>query len=114
LPPADQTPPERGDVFRVNLQGDGHVLAGSHFAVVVSDQTFNRLSTVVVVPFSSGASLARFRPEVVIRGTRTRALVEQIHVVDRRRLLEYIDSLAGTAVMDEIDERLRDLLGLEE
>ncbi len=116
MPPADlyQLPPERGDVFRVNLEGDGHVLAGGHYAVVVSDQAFNRLSTVVVVPFSSGASSAEFRPEAAIRGTRTRALVEQVRVVDRRRLRDYVDSLAGTTVMDEIDERLRDLLGLGE
>ncbi len=109
-----QSPPERGDVFRVSLQGDGHVLAGTHYAVVVSDQTFNRLSTVIVVPFSTGASPAVFRPETVLRGTRTRALVEQLRVLDRHHLRDYVDSLAGTAVMDEIDERLRDVLGLAE
>ncbi len=104
---------ERGDVYRVALRGAGHELSGPHYAVVVSDEPYNWLSTVVVVPFSTGARAFSVRPEAVIRGTRARALVDQVRVVDRRLLRDRIASLAGTATLAEIDEQLRLLLALD-
>jgi mRNA interferase MazF len=88
-------------------------LRGPHYAVVVAEYPFTLLSTVIVVPFSSHARPASYQPETKINGTRTRALVEQVAAVSRRRLREPLGSLAGTSVLDEIDEHLRQALGLE-
>ncbi|MDO8670519.1 MAG: type II toxin-antitoxin system PemK/MazF family toxin, partial [Dehalococcoidia bacterium] len=73
-----------------------------HFAVVVSDGAYNWLSTIVVVPFSTGARRFEFRPETAINGVRTRALVDQVTSIDRALLREHVGSLAGESVMDEI------------
>lgn len=108
----DLSPPQRGDIYRVSLRGEGQELRGPHYVVVVSDDPFNYLSTVVVVPFSSQAQPSFLHPEAVVRGTRTRALVEQVRVLSRQRLREHVGSLAGTTAMDEIDEQLRQLLAL--
>jgi len=104
---------ERGDLFRVAFKGEGHRLDGPHYAVVVSDEPYNWLSTVVVVPFSSGARPDDIHPETTIGGTRTRAMVEQVQAIDKARLREKLGSLAGEAVMDLIDEQLRYLLALD-
>lgn len=105
--------PERGDVYRVTLRGDGHELRGQHYVVVVSDAPYNQFSTLVVVPFSSHAPAASFHPVAWIHGTRTRALVEQVRVIDKSRLRERIDSLAGTTTLAEIDEQLKLMLALD-
>ncbi len=106
-------PIERGDLFRVAFRGEGHRIDGPHYAVVVSDEPYNWLSTVVVVPFSSGARADDIHPETTISGTRTCAMVEQVQSIDKSRLKEKIGSLAGDAVMDLIDEQLRYLLALD-
>lgn len=71
------------------------------------------MSTVVVVPFSSRARPAPWRVETTIDGMSTRALVEQVGAVDASWLKDKIGSLAGTPTMDEIDERLSELLALD-
>lgn len=86
---------------------------GSHYAVVVSDEPYNWLSTVVVVPLSSGAQESEMHPEFPFQGARTRALVEQVTALDKRYLREKVGSLAGTATMDVVEERLRYLLALD-
>lgn len=65
-----------------------------------------------MVPFSTHAPPASFHPETTINGTRTRALVEQVRAFSRANLGTALGTLAGTSLMDEIDEQLRDLLGL--
>lgn len=104
---------ERGDVYRISFRGAGHELRGPHYAVVVSDYPYTRLSTVVVVPFSSQARPASYHPEASLDGRPTRALVEQVAAISRDRLGQFVGSLAGTPVMAEIDEQLRYLLGLD-
>lgn len=108
-----EEPIEKGDLFRVAFRGDGHRLDGPHYAVVVSDEPYNWLSTVVVVPFSSGAREDEIHPEMVFRGVRTRAMVEQLQAVDKTRLREKMGSLAGSTIMVLIDEQLRYLLALD-
>jgi mRNA interferase MazF len=69
------------------------------------------LSTVVVAPTSTAARAADFRPEIVVDGTATRVLVEQLAAVDLSRLGE----LVGTVSQEErlaIDEALRDVLAI--
>lgn len=105
--------PERGDLYRVTLRGDGHELRGSHYVVIVSDAPYNQFSTVVVVPFRGHAPVASIHTETWIHGTRTRALIEQVRVIDKARLRDWIYSLAGTPIMAAIDEQLKLLLALD-
>lgn len=76
--------PKPGDVFLVSLEGTRYVLSGPHYAVVVSDEPFNYLSTVVIVPLSTGARSASFRPEIEFIGRCTRALVDQVRAMDKK------------------------------
>src|SRR5947209_523730 len=104
--------PERGDLYRISFQGANNELRGPHYAVVVADYPFTRLSTIIVVPFSRSARPVSYHPATVINGVRTRAIIEQVAAVSRTRLREPLGSLAGTAVMNEIDDQLRQALGL--
>ncbi|MGB9885716.1 MAG: type II toxin-antitoxin system PemK/MazF family toxin [Moorellales bacterium] len=104
--------PRPGDVYLVSLEGAGHELRGPHYALVVSDEVFNYLSTVVIVPLSTGAKPASFRPEIEFRGRRTRALVDQVRALDRRRLREYAANLADTAFFMAVKAALRELFAL--
>ncbi len=109
-----EEPIELGDVFLAALpSGQGHQTHGPHYAVVVSDEPYNWLSSVVVVPLSSGAQESDMHPQLSFRGIRTRALVEQVTALDKRHLRERVASLAGTAAMGIIQERLRYLLALD-
>ncbi|MDO8670630.1 MAG: type II toxin-antitoxin system PemK/MazF family toxin [Dehalococcoidia bacterium] len=90
----------------------GHAEHSPHFAVVVSDGAYNWLSTIVVVPFSAGARRFEFRLETAINGVRTRALMDQVTSIDKAFLREYVGSLVGEVVLEEIGSYLRDMLDL--
>jgi mRNA interferase MazF len=73
----------RGAVYRVDF-GDakrGHEQRGRRYALVLSP-TSMPWSVVTVVPTSTSAQPAVFRPELEVMGTRTRFLVDQIRTVD--------------------------------
>ena len=106
--------PLPGDIYLCSLEGTGHVLRGPHYVVVVSDEPFNHLSTVVVVPLSTGAKQASFRPQFRFRGETTRALPEQIRALDKRRLKEYQGNIAGTSFFGALRQALRLVLALDE
>ena len=104
--------PRPGDIYRVSLEGAGHVLKGPHYAVVVSDEPFNYLSTVVIVPLSTGAKPASFRPELNFHGQLTRALPDQIRAIDRHRLREFQENVANTSFFLALKTALAELLAL--
>jgi mRNA interferase MazF len=98
-----------GAVYRIAFHGKGYELTGPHYGVVVSDGAFNDLSTVVVIPFSSGARRYSWRVPVMIRGTESVAMIDQIRVVDKTLLREKIGILpehALTAIRMELAEFL--------
>jgi mRNA interferase MazF len=73
----------RGAVYRVDF-GDakrGHEQRGRRYAVVMSPSSMP-WSVVTVIPTSTNAQPAVFRPELVIMGTKTRFLVDQIRTID--------------------------------
>jgi mRNA interferase MazF len=83
---------------------------GPRFAVIVQSDDLP-LSTTVVVPTSTSARPADFRPEIVIADRPTRALVEQMTAVDPQRLGDRV----GRLTFDElraIDRAIRDILEL--
>ena len=69
------------------------------------------LTTVVVVPTSSNAQPAIFRPEVTVHGRRTRLLTDQVSTVDRSRVGRSLGRLSP-AELQELDESLKRILGL--
>ena len=102
----------RGEVFRVRMPRDawGHEQRGVRYAVVVQAPELE-LSTVLVAPTSTQARPASFRPEIVVDGTSTWVLVEQVGVVDPGRL----GDSAGVLTAEEresVDRALKLVLGL--
>lgn len=69
------------------------------------------LSTVIVAPTSTRAQPASFRPEITVRGGRTRVLVDQLTAVDRTRLGGRATTLTWQELGD-LDAALALVLGL--
>jgi mRNA interferase MazF len=78
--------------------------------VVQADELL-ALSTVIVAPTSTRALAASFRPEVVIRGERTRVLIEQLGAVDPSRLGES-HGVLKLSELRALEEALSTVLGL--
>jgi mRNA interferase MazF len=104
----------RGEVFRLRAPRSvtGHEQAGPRFGVVVQGDALSPLSTVIVAPTSTRPLAASFRPEIEVDGGTTRVLADQLRAVDLGRLGRS-RGLAGHAAMEEIDEALLTVLGLD-
>jgi mRNA interferase MazF len=73
----------RGAVYRVDL-GDakrGHEQRGKRLGLVISPSSMS-WTVVTIVPTSTSAQPAVFRPELEIGGTLTRFLIDQMRSVD--------------------------------
>ena len=103
----------RGDAVAVRPARGALGLAqrGRRYAVVVQADQVAWLTTVIVVPTSSSAQPAIFRPEVTVRGQRTRLLIDQVSTVDRSRVGRSLGRLSP-AELQELDESLKRILGL--
>jgi len=103
----------RGAVYPVDL-GDakrGHEQRGRRLGLVVSIEQ-DAWSTVTIVPTSTGAQPAVFRPEVVIAGRATRILVDQIRTIDASYVTgELVDYLSRDD-MAQVEHSLLRYLGL--
>ena len=89
----------------------GHEQRGARYAVVVQADELLGLSTTLVAPTSTSARPSSFRPVINLEGRETRALVEQVTVVDPERL----GRSAGRLDTDElraVDQALALILGL--
>jgi mRNA interferase MazF len=75
----------RGAVYQVDLGGAkrGHELRGKRLGLVLSP-TSMPWSVVAIVPTSTSAQPAVFRPSLEINGQVTRFLVDQIQTIDMR------------------------------
>jgi mRNA interferase MazF len=102
----------RGDVYELRLRpGTGHEQRGRRYGVVVQADEFAALSTVLVAPTSTGAHAASWRPEIDVRGARTRVLVEQTGAVDVSRLGRRVAHVSHEERWS-IDDALRLVLAL--
>jgi mRNA interferase MazF len=71
------------------------------------------LSTWIIAPTSTGRRAASFRPEIEIKGVKTRVIVEQLTVIDpERRLGEFVGRLK-TVEMQAVDAALLAVLALD-
>jgi mRNA interferase MazF len=84
---------------------------GARYGVVVQADELLALSTAIVAPTSRSAAAASFRPEIDLDGTPTRVLVEQLRVVDVKRLGELAGRLSA-AEQRAVDDALESVLGL--
>ncbi|HEX2820278.1 MAG TPA: type II toxin-antitoxin system PemK/MazF family toxin [Streptosporangiaceae bacterium] len=85
----------RGAVYPVDL-GDakrGHEQRGRRLGLVISIEQ-NAWSTVTILPTSTSAQTASFRPDVIVAGRDTKILVDQIRTIDIRyvsgELVDYL------------------------
>jgi mRNA interferase MazF len=103
----------RGEIFRLPAPRHlrGHEQRGARYGVVVQDDAFLGLSTVIVAPTSTSARAASFRPPITIADTETRVLVEQITVVDPERLGVSAGRL-NTAELRPVGDALSLILGI--
>jgi mRNA interferase MazF len=102
----------RGDVYRVRLPaGSGHEQQGPHYGVLVQADELLGLLTALVAPTSRSVRAASFRPEVDIAGQPTRVMVEQLRVLDVRRLDTFEGHLSASE-MRGVDEALSLVLSL--
>lgn len=101
----------RGAVYQIDLgQTRGHEQRGRRLGVVVSPSNLP-LSVATVVPTSTHAGHAVFRPELEIEGRATRLRIDQIRSID----VDHIGDLVGVLTRDEmalLDHALARYLGL--
>jgi mRNA interferase MazF len=102
----------RGEIFRLRAPrgSRGHEQSGTRYAVVIQSDKLP-LSTLLVVPTSTAARVASFRPEVEIAGRTTRVLAEQAAAVDPSRLGENVGYLSFDE-MRRVDAALRIVMDL--
>jgi mRNA interferase MazF len=79
--------------------------------VIVHTDALLGLSTAIVAPTSRSAGPTTFRPEIELRGGRTRVLVEQLRAVDPERLGELAGRLT-VAEQQSVDDALLLVLDL--
>jgi mRNA interferase MazF len=103
----------RGAVYPVDL-GDakrGHVQRGRRLGLVVSIEQ-DAWSTVTIIPTSTSAQAAVFRPEVVVAGRETKILIDQLRTIGMRYVTgELVDCLSHDD-MAQVEHGLSRYLGL--
>jgi mRNA interferase MazF len=103
----------RGAVYPVDL-GDakrGHEQRGRRLGLVISIEQ-NAWSTVTILPASTSAQAALFRPDVIIAGRDTKILIDQIRTIDTRHVTgELVDYLSRDD-MAQVEHCLSRHLGL--
>jgi mRNA interferase MazF len=104
---------QRGDVLRFKPRARvGHEQRGERYAVVLQSDALLPRSVVIVAPTSTRARPASFRPEVEVKDTSTRVLVEQLGAIDAQRLGRSVGCLTHDELW-AVDEALLTVLGLD-
>nr|WP_098513399.1 type II toxin-antitoxin system PemK/MazF family toxin [Amycolatopsis sulphurea] len=103
----------RGAVYRVDFghARRGHEQRGKRYAVALSPSSMP-WSVATVVPTSTSAQRAVFRPELEVLGTKTRFLVDQIRTIDVAHVHGDPVAYLGREELAQIEEAARHYLGL--
>lgn len=103
----------RGEVYelRADRHAEGHEQRGRRYAVIVQSDALP-LSTVVAAPTSTGSWASVTHPEITVKGTRTKVLVEQLRALDPERRLARKVGQVSTDEQREIDRALTLVSGL--
>ena len=103
----------RGAVYPIDL-GEakrGHEQRGKRLGLALSNR-YDRWSTVTVIPTSTSAQPAVFRPEVVLAGRDTRLLVDQMRSIDTRFVVGDIVDFLSHEDMEQVEYAVARYLGL--
>jgi mRNA interferase MazF len=103
----------RGAVYPIDL-GDakrGLEQRGKRLGLVLSNH-YDRWSTVTVIPTSTSAQPAIFRPEVVLAGRETRLLVDQMRSIDTSFVVGDLADFLGHDDMEQVEYAVIRYLGL--
>lgn len=103
----------RGALYRVDL-GEakrGHEQRGRRYGLVLSP-TSMPWNVVTIVPTSTSAAPAVFRPELNVAGDPTRLLVDQIRSVDTQYVHGEPVDFFGHDEMEVVERAVRRYLGL--
>ena len=102
----------RGDVYRFKSNDRrGHKQSGARFAVVVQSDDL-LLSTALVAPTSTNARPTVFRPTILVNGTPTQIMTEQITIVDPQSDLGERVGRISVEEMLELDQAIKLVLGI--
>ncbi|CDN57352.1 Putative plasmid toxin protein PemK (plasmid) [Neorhizobium galegae bv. officinalis bv. officinalis str. HAMBI 1141] len=103
---------ERGDIWHVDLEPiKGREQAGSRYALIVTQKSFNNVGTPVIVPITTGGQFARFQGFAVsLSGAGTRSsgvvLCNQLRAVDlKARGARFVERVPDF-IMDEVLARI--------
>lgn len=100
----------RGEVYRLPARGKGHEQRGVRYALVLQP-AWLALSTWIVAFTSTSARPTTFRPAVLIAGTETLVMCDQLATVDLSRFADAIGFLT-LEEMQRVDEALALVLDL--
>ena len=117
--PAGEDYPRRGEIYYVDLDPVvGSEQGGHRPALVIQNDVGNRYSPVVIIAAITSRPARRVRPtDVVLQpddsglDVTSRALLNQIRTVDKRRLRRLVGRVTP-AEMAQVDEAIRISLGL--
>lgn len=104
----------RGAVYPIDLgqAKRGHEQRGERLGLAISVQQ-DRWSTVTVIPTSTSAQAAVYRPQLTIAGRDTLVLVDQIRTIDTQYIVgEPVDYLTRTDLA-QVEYALARYLGLD-
>ena len=103
----------RGECVRLRSprEARGGVQTGERYGVIVQSDLMNLNRTVLVVPTSSSARPASFRPRLEFPDGPTYALTEQTRAVDRESIGEPIGRLSASEML-AMEQALKLVLGL--
>ena len=87
---------KRFEVWLVNLDPTiGSEIKKTRPAIIVSpDELNSHLRTVVIVPLTQGRAYA-FRVATQVQGQKGVAAIDQIHTVDKQRLVKRLSTVSG-------------------
>ncbi|THV41740.1 type II toxin-antitoxin system PemK/MazF family toxin [Glycomyces buryatensis] len=103
----------RGAIYPIDL-GEakrGHEQRGRRFGLVIS-VSLDGWSTVTVIPTSTRAKPAAFRPEIAVAGRDTRLLVDQMRSIDTQYVTGGLIDFLNQEDMEQVEYAVIRYLGL--
>ncbi|WP_448058901.1 type II toxin-antitoxin system PemK/MazF family toxin [Cellulomonas hominis] len=103
----------RGAVYRIDLgRGRGHEQGGHRHGVVLAPADGALWSVVIVVPTSTSAQPARFRPQLELMGRTTVLLVDQMRAIDSTYVIGGPEDYLDPHELDELEHAVGRYLGI--
>jgi mRNA interferase MazF len=103
----------RGAVYRIDLDKPrGHEQGGRQHGVVLAPADGSNWSVAIVVPTSTSAAPAQFRPEVELMGARTLLLVDQMRAIDTAYIIGEPEDYLGPGELFDLELAVGRYIGI--